>query len=149
MVEKDIQFDFRNVPKTWQVCFLSECPVKEQCLRQLAASNLPADRDWGAAVYPTMRCNEKGCRLFATGEAKRMAWGFNTLFSEVKAKHENVLRLAMKNYLHGHAAYYRYNRGEKLLSPEQQDWIVQLFQSMGYHDGLEFDHYVYAYDFDH
>lgn len=149
MKEKHIELDFRNVPLSWQLCFLSECPKKDECLRQLAAKHLPENRDFGPAVYPTMKIGEEGCRLFTAGRPKQMAWGFETLFSEVKSKHEQALRLAMKNYLGGHTSYYRYHRGKRLLTPEQQEWIVGLFQQYGYSQGLVFDHYVTAYDFDH
>ena len=149
MGEKDIQFDFRNVPKTWQVCFLSECPVKEQCLRQLVAAHLPKSRDFGAAVFPTMDRDEQGCRLFAVGEPKHMAWGFNTIMLEVKSRDEQALRNSMKQYLGGHSNYYRYHNGERLLTPEQQEWIVNLFRRYGYTENLTFDHYAYVFDFDH
>ncbi|MDY6033294.1 MAG: DUF6078 family protein, partial [Alloprevotella sp.] len=44
-------------------------------------------------------------------------------------------------------SYYRYQRGERLLTPEQQQWILKLFASKGYTDQLLFEHYVESYDF--
>ena len=35
------------------------------------------------------------------------------------------------------------------LTPEQQAWIIKLFQKAGYETNLEFDHYTRVYDFDH
>ena len=147
--DKNTMLDFRNMPKSWQVCFLSDCPKKDACLRQMAARHLPEDRDFGPAVFPTMKIGEEGCRLFTTGESKLMAWGFQKLFAEVKSKDEYGLRAAIKNYLGGHANYYRYHRGERLLSPEQQEWITALFRRYGYSEPLEFNNYVTTYDFDH
>jgi len=147
MEENEIEYNFSNMPLSWQVCFLSECPVKEQCLRQLAAQHLDKRRDFGPAVYPTMEIGEKGCRLFATGKPKRMAWGFSNLFAEVKSKDETGLRNSLKQYLGGHGSYYRYNRGERLLTPEQQTWIINLFRRYGYVEPLTFDHFAELYDF--
>ena len=149
MEETELKFDFRNVPKGWQLCFLSECPKKEECLRHLAASHLPESRDWGPAIYPTMKIEENGCRFFTMGKPTNMAWGFNTLFSDVKSRHERQLRDSMKQYLGGHSNYYRYNNGERLLTAEQQEWIIRLFQRYGYTEGLTFDHFTLVYDFDH
>ena len=104
-------------------------------------------RDWGPAIYPNIKIGEEGCRLFATGEPQRMAWGFETLFEEVKSKHERGLRLAMYQYLNGSSNYYRYHHGEKLLNAEQQEWIIQLFQRTGYTENLKFDHYTHVFDF--
>ena len=52
-------------------------------------------------------------------------------------------------YLGGKTPYYRYNRGDKLLTPEQQAWIIRRFESAGYTKDLEFDGYVTTYDFHH
>ncbi len=147
-MEENITFDFRNVPRTYQLCFLEDCPRKEVCLRHMAGQFLPEDRNFGQAIYPNMKRGEKGCRLFATGETKVMAYGFKRLFANVLSRHEHGLRTAMKQYLGGHGSYYRYHNGEKLLGPEQQEWIIQLFRRTGYNEGLEFDHYVQLYDFE-
>ncbi len=147
--EGKVEFDFRNVPLAWQLCFLDDCPRSGECLRRQAARHLNEGRDWGPSVYPTMKRDEGGCRLFVIGEPRRMAWGFSHLFEEVKRKHDAGLRIAMKQYLGGHAAFYRYHHGKRLLTPEQQEWILDLFRRYGYTEGLRFEQYVYAYDFDH
>lgn len=139
--------DFRNIPRGYQVCFNKECPKKGGCLRFLAGSNLSEDRDWGPAIYPNMKTSEDGCRLYATGQPTRMAWGFNTLFEDVKSKHERGLRMAMQQYLSGTSNYYRYHHGERLLNAEQQEWIIKLFQRNGYTAHLKFDHYAEMFDF--
>ena len=142
------EHDFRNVPKGYQLCFNKECPKRDECLRFLAGSALPEERDWGPAIYPNMKMTERGCRLYGTAQATEMAWGFNTLFEEVKSKHERGLRTAMRQYLNGTSNYYRYHNGERLLNKEQQEWIINLFQRTGYQENLEFDHYALVYDFD-
>ncbi len=142
-------FDFSNVPASFLMCFLGDCPRRSDCLHFLAGEHLAEDADWGPAVYHTMKRGEEGCRFFKTSEPKLMAWGFNTIFEDVKAKHETKLRDKIKIYLGGHGTYYRYHRGEKMLTPEQQAWIIKLFQKAGYETNLKFDHYTRVYDFDH
>jgi hypothetical protein len=145
---KEIEIIVRDVPMSWQICFLTECPVKDRCLRQLIASQLSEKRDFGPAVYPTMKRGENGCRLFVANEPQLMAWGFEKMFSEVRHRDVVSLRKEVTNELRGHSNYYRYNNGERLLSPEQQEAIIKLFQKYGYQNQLEFDHYTYVYDFD-
>ena len=149
METQEIIYDFSHIAPGYQLCFLSDCPRHEDCLRYLAGQHVPAEPDWGPAIYPSMKRDEHGCRLFRTSQPKHMAWGFNTLFEDVKSKHEAGLRKAVKEYLGGHGTYYRYNSGEKKLDPEQQAWIIQLFQKMGYQSNLRFDHYADVIDFDH
>lgn len=145
---KEIENIVRKVPASWQICFLEECAVKERCLRHLFANQLPEKPDWGPAVYPTIKRDEKGCRLFATSEPQRMAWGFEKIFSVVKYGDVVKLRKKVQQMLGGHSNYYRYNKGERLLSAEQQKAIIDLLQEFGYQENLEFDHYAYVYDFD-
>ena len=145
--EIETKHDFRNVPRGYQLCFNKECPKKDECLRFMAGNALPEDRDWGPAIYPNIKRDENGCRFYATGKPTRMAWGFYTLFEDVKSKHEKGLRTAMQQYLNGTSNYYRYLHGERLLNKEQQEWIIKLFQRTGYTENLRFDHYADVFDF--
>lgn len=147
MEEKDIQYDFRNVPQNWALCFLEECPVKDKCLRQLVGSHLKSDREFGPSIYPTMKRSDEGCRLFVTSQPKQMAWGFDTLFSNTRYRDVVSLRSQLKKYLGGHSNYYRYHNGQRLLSPQQQEWIIALFKKYHYQDHLKFDHYACVYDY--
>ena len=69
---------------------------------------------------------------------------FALLIAALVFRQEN---LTVKKLLGCHTNYYRYNRGEKLLNPKQQEQIRKLFRKYGYDTGIEFDHYVTTYDF--
>ena len=47
----------------------------------------------------------------------------------------------------GKRYYYEYMRGERALSPEQQGWIRNLFDSFGYQDCVVFDRLEPAFNF--
>ena len=149
MKEKKIENIFRKVPASWQICFLEDCPVKEKCLRYMLADQQTKKCDFGPAIFPTIKRNEKGCKMYVTSEPVLMAWGFETLFSEVKNRDIKVLRKFVKDCVGGHSNYYRYNNGQRLLTPELQTQIIGKFKEYGYLDNLIFDHYAYVYDFDH
>lgn len=55
------------------------------------------------------------------------------------------------NFIHyvngGNTTYYRFHHGERLLTPEQQKWIINLFRRHGYTEELHFDGYRNVYDF--
>ena len=61
--EKDIQYDFRNVPPSYAVCFNTACVKGGECLRRLAAQHVPQKRLFGPAVYPSTWA-EGNCPLF-------------------------------------------------------------------------------------
>ncbi|MBP3756339.1 MAG: hypothetical protein J6I61_03560 [Prevotella sp.] len=143
---KGIVYNFDEVPPSWRYCFCDGCPQHDDCLRYQTGLNLPANVTWGNAVYPTAYRNGH-CKLFKQIRLIHSAYGFKTLFSEVKQKDYTPLRDQIKNYLGGHGTYYRYNRGERLLTPEQQEWIVRQFARYGYTKGIQFDHYRDVLDF--
>lgn len=65
----------------------------------------------------------------------------------MKKKDDTPLRKRVKAYLGGNTTYYRYHHGERLLTPEQQEWIIALFRRHGYTGELGFDKYLDRYDF--
>lgn len=147
-MEKIIITKMKTTPG-YAACFRDDCPRAEECLRHLYGKNLPEDRLIGPSIYPTVPIRSYGCQFFKTSEPQMMAWGFSTLFEDVRSRHVLPMRRAMQKYLQGRSNYYRYHRGELLLSPVQQQWIATLFQENGYANNIVFDHYVEAYDFDH
>lgn len=143
------EFEFKDVPAGYQICFNAECPMREACLRWKAGQKVTAEKKWGPAIYPTALEADGTCQYFHKMEPKRMAWGFDQLFYNVLARDDKSLRTDLKKYLGGKTPYYRYHRGDKLLTPEQQAWIIRRFESAGYTKDLEFDGYVTTYDFHH
>ncbi|MBQ6063093.1 MAG: hypothetical protein IJK42_03515 [Prevotella sp.] len=142
----DQPFNLSFVPPMWQLCFCDGCPRHAECLRYATGQHVPEDRTWGPAIFPTAYRNGP-CRHFKAIRTVKAAYGFAPLFREVKQKDFTPLRNKMKAYLGGHGTYYRYNRGERLLTPAQQQWILDLFARHGYTEGLAFAHYVEVIDF--
>ena len=135
-----------QIPPSFERCFQSDCPQAATCARYLAGQHIPAGRVAGPAVYPTARQGDK-CVKYKRTRIMHAAYGFKTIFAEVKKKDDTLLRNRIKAYLGGNTTYYRYHRGERLLTPEQQQWIVNLFRKYGYTENLGFDEYRDLYDF--
>lgn len=142
----DIPFDSTRIPASFARCFQGDCPKAGACVRFLAGKHVPAGKLSGPAVYPTARRGDD-CELYKPTRVIRAAYGFKAIFAEVKQKDDTPLRNRIKAYLGGNTTYYRYHHGEKLLTPEQQDWIINLFRRAGYTEELHFDGYRELYDF--
>lgn len=141
--DKTIPSDL-GLPKDYTFCFLSECQVSKDCAR-FFASQYTGDRTLATVVLPAALKSGK-CKWFKQLRKIRGAWGFDKLFDEAKAKDAPSLRKAIKDFLGGNGTYYLYQHGKKLLTPEQQQWILSLFKRYGYTTGLEFDGYRDVYD---
>ena len=145
MSDNNIQFRFEDVPKGYVFCFLT-CPLSARCVRHRAGETVPAGTQFGTAVFPTAR-QADGCPMFKELRVIRAAWGFSRLFAPVRATDIASLRANVKGYLGGNGTYSRYKLGRRLLTPEQQRDILNIFRRYGYTEVTQFDHYVDVVDF--
>ena len=137
----------KTIPGSWHHCFNERCPLKDECLRFFSGQNLTPSTQIGLAIYPNALVNN-ACAHFVEKRIENLAWGFSRLFSQVKKVDDTPLREQIKHYLGGHGTFYRYKNGERKLTSEQQEWILQAFQERGY--TLQhpiFDHYIQQYVF--
>jgi len=142
----NVSVNWEEVPEGWALCFNSECPRHESCLRWLAAQQAPQELTVARCVTPLAQQGGK-CRHFATTEKLRYARGFSKIYDKVAKKDYTPMRKQMTEMLSGKRYYYEYMRGERRLSPEQQLRIQQLFAEKGYADSVQFDHYEENFTF--
>lgn len=136
-----------EVPANWLYCFLSDCKMRDACVRYQTGLTINHERTWGNAVYPTALMADTGrCIHFKQLRSIRSAWGFAGIFNNVKACDAPILRKLTKTMLGGNGTYYQYHHGTRRLSPEQQSQIRSLFARYGYTD-IEFDCYKTEIDF--
>lgn len=145
-METNILLTPEQIPPSYCRCFQSDCSKSDSCARFLAGKHLPEGWVTGPAVYPTARQGAT-CVCYKQTRIIHAAYGFRALFAEVKKKDDTPLRDRIKTYLGGNTTYYRYHNGERLLTPEQQEWIINLFRRHSYTDELRFDEYRDLYDF--
>ena len=144
--KENMVFNYADAPKSWYNCFNSECKKANECMHFMTGKNIPEDVTLGNAIYPNA-CKNGECRFFKQIRVIKGAYGFNTMLGELKRKEEVLLRDMITDYLGCNTTYYKYNKGEKLLTPEQQEWILNLFREHGYKGENEFEGYRYIYDF--
>lgn len=145
-MKTDLPLTLEQIPYTFSRCFQSDCPQADTCAHFLASKFIIKGQVSGPAIYPTSRLNGT-CVCYKQTGIIHAAYGFKALFAEIKKKDEKHIRDRIKKYLGGNTAYYRYHHGKRLLSPDQQEWILALFRQHGYTEELHFDGYRDIYDF--
>ena len=146
MISTDEVFDFSTVPLWYALCTNEQCPLRSECLHYLAGSHAPDDMTTALCIMPHNSRDGK-CRFFASTQKIRMARGFSHLFDKVLKNDFTQMRKNLTFYLHGAKFYYQYMRGERMLTPEQQQAIKDMFVEMGYTEELVFDGFTFVYDF--
>ena len=126
-------------------CFNNACPKTDKCFRFIAGRHKSPGMTKGNAIFPDALRDGK-CEHFITPRIINAAWGFKSLYKEVTASDLAAMRMKVTAFLGGKTAYYRFHRGEKLLSPEQQEAIAKLFKEKGYGEP-SFDHKKETIDF--
>ena len=134
------------MPPSFAVCFLADCPLADKCLRRLVGENMPDNRLFGPAVYPSARTTD-GCTMLQEEKKVCAAYGFSRLFADVKYNDLKKLRNEVYSLLGGRRNYYRYNSGEILVMPSMQEDIQNLFNKFGYSEKVVFDNYCDVYEF--
>ena len=142
-----MEIRFKDVPSDWAVCFNNDCPLKEECMRYQVGLVMPDDV-WVWRTVMAAAWKKGDCKAFAKKRTERMAYGLSHFFDRVEKQDYSRLRDQAMAYLGGHSNYYRYNRGEKLLSEAQQQYLLQMMAKAGYEGKGEFGSYVDVLQYD-
>lgn len=142
----DKTFNYNQVPYGWTLCYIHECSRKDECMRYQVCKLAPKGVTKNSCVLPTVMQMDS-CPHFHSIEVVHAAVGFRNIFSEVKEKHHASMRAELAGYLGGGGTFYRFRNGERLLMPEQQEWIAKMFRHYGYTEEVIFDDYKNVYRF--
>ena len=133
----------KQIGDNYTVCFLEDCPSKGDCVHHLIYERLPEHVQERRCVLPQARRGDT-CPCYVPFRVERKAWGMQKSYDHVRKEDLDALRWRVMCYLGGKSSYYRYYRGEKLLSEAQQEEIASFFRAKGYETDQLFDHYVDA-----
>ncbi len=139
-------FNFSKVPSGYHLCFHDKCPMHATCLRYVAGQHVTPKHTLGYAVYPTALKDGK-CRFYREAREVSLAWGFKLLYKDIPHHLRSAARWDVTNYLGSVGTYYRYNSGERKLSVEQQEDILNMLSDYCDREKLRFEHYDPSYNF--
>lgn len=142
-----LKLSSKIIPWGYERCFNENCQLRDQCLHYQAYLLQSEERLFGPAIYPDA-WKDGQCRRFSDAQPQLMAWGFTNLFDNVPPYMRASARRNVHAYVgSGMKVYYQYHHGERLLTPRQQQDILDILARFGSTDGLSFDHYVTDFDF--
>jgi len=140
-----VEFNYERVADWWPLCFNNSCLAADKCMRHFAATHASADVTKHVCVTPMAKGYGKKCDWFKEKEIITLAYGFTTLFDQVRYKDGAALRQALIDYYHCKRQYYWHYHGERPTSPEQQTDMQEIMKQFGYDEPITFDRYEQAY----
>ena len=141
-----MELKYENIPTGYPLCFIDRCPLKDRCMHHLCGQAIPPTLLTAVTVTPAA-LDDGRCALFRKIETIRSAVGFARIFKDVRQCDAPLMRRELTAYLGGNGTYYRYMHGRRGLTPEQQQWIQELFARYGYTHPVAFDGYEECYRF--
>ncbi|RHJ82562.1 DUF6078 family protein [Parabacteroides sp. AM08-6] len=143
-MEKD--FDFSTVPYQYPLCLNRQCPKAANCLRQIAERHMPDSTAYCYIVNPRHLATLEGdCPYFRSDNKIQYAKGFIGFLE--KLPHRQMLQVS--NTLiacFNRRTYFRVRKGERLLSPAEQQIVADTCRECGVSIPVVFDAYLEDYD---
>ena len=134
-----------KVPNNYTLCIKGECPKATTCLRYAATRMMEADvQRWNILSTAYLAQFGSNCPHYRSGEKVRYARGFSRMMSALTVKRAHVVKDSIVATF-GMNMYYRMRRGERLITPTEQEAIYQMLEQQGVTARPEFDAYVEDY----
>ena len=137
-------FDYKEVPKGYLHCQNAQCPRAEECLRFLVTRYIDSKTEYFLIINPAYIAEQKECPFFKPDSLTRFALGMTHLFDNLPHAKATKIRGTIRGYF-GRTCFYRVGRKERLIKPEEQDFIRQTFINEGITEPPEFDKYIEQY----
>lgn len=138
-------FNYGQVPKNYLHCQNTQCQHSASCLRFLVALRIDSSVSSFSIVNPAYVAGRTECPYFKPDQLIRFASGITYLFDNLP--HAKAIKVKKIIYSHfGKNTYYRFRNQERLIKPEEQDFIHEVFVKEGIEEEPLFDKYVDKHD---
>ena len=134
-----------EVPTSYTLCIKSDCPKAETCLHHVATQMMPAEIQKWSILSPAYLAQIEGeCPHYRSAEKVQYARGFVRMMSALTVTQAHMVKDCIVAKF-GMNMYYRMRRGERLITPTEQDELYQLLELQGVKTRPEFDAYAEDY----
>ncbi len=134
-----------EVPNNYTLCIKGDCPKAATCLRHVAVKMMPAEVQKWSIISPAYLAQTEGdCPVYRSAERVQYARGFVRMMSALTVKQAHTFKEGIVSTF-GMNMYYRMRRGERLITPAEQEGIYALLEKQGIAERPEFDAYEEGY----
>jgi len=142
----ETKINFSQLPQHYSLCLNRKCAKTETCLRQLVEQIVPKDIQHFMIINPAYLASLEGpCPHYRPAIKVRFAKGFINMLESLPYKQmQAVISRLTGNF--SRRTYYRIRKGERLLSPSEQQKILNILKNCGISHPGEFDAYIEEYD---
>ena len=130
---------FRDKVDHYMVCFLDHCPLREQCLRWLVGQYADTTRVVFSSINPrNPNFAKEDCTMFRPNRKAMMKRGFSNMYHDMPGHMERSIRHQLIT-IFGHKQYFEMRKGDRLITPEQQQQILDTCRAHGWQGPINYD----------
>ena len=129
-------------PSGYTVCQLADCPKAKNCLLQIAYEQLIDDEDEECLhlLKPRFCSKDEHCKYYRDCKPVMFAKGFTNFQNKMyPQQYEEFMMILRAKF--GRNPYFLRRRGERLLPPEEQKFILDTLKQVGVTQEMKFDAY--------
>lgn len=143
----------QDIPNGYAHCFAGKdnCPQAGSCLRAIAArlftdSEEPQPQTVNTvnAIYVEQLPDQSACPLYRSSKPLRYAKGMTRLFDDFPLKQAPMVRLRVINCFSCERYFYHSRKGDRLISPDEQRKIANVFRAANLGITPKFDGFEYV-----
>ena len=138
------KISFKEVPDGYTVCIKSDCPLANNCLRQLAMQVLTKKNKIVRIVNPLLAQPSEQCEFYRSDEPQVYARGFAAMKEEMLPRQYKVFMSRLQSKF-GRTGYFERRRGDRLCSPKDIKVVKAVLKDLGLQH-LGFDAYEQRYN---
>ncbi len=129
---------FKEMPPSYSLCVLTDCPLAGKCLRGMAYAALTTDKSLVTIVNPKLCKKSEECPHYRSSEPQKIALGLKGMQAKMVPAQYNRFMNGLINAF-GKYNYYKMRKGELPISIENQKVIKDLLDKIGAPNDCDFD----------
>ena len=129
----------REKANHYLICFLDRCPLRDRCLRYLVGQHASSEPWAHTSINPLHEGVQTAeCAMFRPNVRVVKKKGMMHFYHDMPGYMENNIRQALIR-LFKRTYYFEMRRGDRLITPEQQQQIEQVCRRHGWQGKLNYD----------
>ena len=130
---------FRSMASKYLVCHISDCPLSSRCLRYIVGRYADPSPLACLTVNPlNPGVRETPCRMFREKVRVVMKRGMTNFYYNMPGHTERAIRYQLIETF-GRKQYFQMRRGDRLITPDEQEQIAAVCRAHGWTAPLVYD----------
>ncbi len=130
---------FREKAASYLVCFIDQCPLRQECLRWLTGQYVNPSPPTYKSVNPrNLEHGGEQCKMFRKNERVMMKRGFKNMYHDMPGYMESMIRSLLITKW-GRKQYFEMRKGDRLITPSQQLDVTRICKKCGWTGPVVYD----------